>query len=333
MNVKTVLGSGYPSVRLRRLRKSEAIRNLFQEVRLSAKELAAPVFVQEGISKPVLVNSMPEIRRIPLRQLNEEIQTLVDIGINTVILFGIPAKKDNQASSAYSEDGIVQQSVELIKKQFGDKVTLITDVCLCQYTTHGHCGLLEGRSIDNDMSIQALARVAVSHAGAGADIVAPSAMMDGQVKSIREALDDRAFHNVAIMGYSAKFASALYTPFRDIAGSTPEFGNRKSYQMPLPNAREAMRELEHDVMEGADILMIKPALPCLDLIYRARQRFDLPLCAYSVSGEYALIKAASKNGWLDEQAVTAEFVMSIKRAGADIIITYFAKQVASMLAR
>jgi porphobilinogen synthase len=304
---------------------------LVQETRLSAKNLIAPVFVQEGLKKPEEIGSMPDIHRLPLAKLAGEVERISDLGIKAVILFGLPSHKDEKASSAFDDMGIVQKSVDLVRKQFGSKMAIATDVCLCQYTTHGHCGLVFDKKIDNDRSIDTLAKVAVSHARAGADIVAPSAMMDGQVKAIRKGLDDSGFTDVAIMGYSAKQASPLYAPFRDAAHSTPEFGDRRTYQMPFSNAREAMREVETDIAEGVDIVMIKPAIPYLDLIYKARQATNLPICAYSVSGEYALIKAAAMNGWVDENAVMTEFLTSIKRAGADMIITYQAKRMAQLL--
>jgi porphobilinogen synthase len=240
-------------------------------------------------------------------------------------------QKDADAKSAFDNSGIVQKSIELLRKQFGTKVAIITDVCLCQYTTHGHCGLVVKKKIDNDRTIDALAKIAVSHARAGADIVAPSAMMDGQVQALRTGLDDAGFADVAIMGYSAKQASPLYAPFREAAHSSPEFGDRLTYQMPFSNAREAMREIETDIAEGVDIVMIKPALPYLDLVYTARQATNVPICAYSVSGEYALIKAAAMNGWIDEDSVMTEFLTSIKRAGANMIITYLAKRMAEEL--
>jgi porphobilinogen synthase len=242
-------------------------------------------------------------------------------------------QKDANAKSAFDGDGIVQKSIELLRKQFGSKVAIITDVCLCQYTSHGHCGLVVNKKIDNDNTLDALAKVAVSHAKAGADIVAPSAMMDGQVQALRTGLDNAGFADVAIMGYSAKQASPLYAPFRDAAYSAPEFGDRRTYQMPFSNAREAMREIQTDIAEGVDIIMIKPAIPYLDLVYTARQTTYLPICAYSVSGEYALIKAAAIKGWIDENSVMTEFITSIKRAGANMIITYHAKKMAELLNR
>lgn len=331
--MKKSSSNAFPNVRLRRLRTTPAVRNLLQETRLSAKDLIAPVFVQEGLKKPEEIGSMPDIQRLPLSRLAAEVGEIMDLGINAVILFGLPSRKDAGATSAYSDRGIVQRSIELLRKQFGNKVAIITDVCLCQYTTHGHCGLVVDKKIDNDSSIDALAKVAVSHARAGADIVAPSAMMDGQVQAIRKGLDRAGFADVAIMGYSAKQASPLYAPFRDAAHSAPEFGDRRTYQMPFSNAKEAMREIETDIAEGVDIVMIKPAIPYLDLIYKARQATNLPICAYSVSGEYALVKAAAMNGWVDENAVMAEFLTSIKRAGANMIITYQAKKMAELLAK
>jgi len=328
---KSNSSNAFPNVRLRRLRTTPAVRDLLQETRLSTKDLIAPVFVQEGLKKPEEIGSMPDVQRLPLSRLDDEVDRILDLGIAAIILFGLPSCKDAEATSAFDARGIVQKSIELVRKQFGSKVAIVTDVCLCQYTTHGHCGLVVNKKIDNDRSIETLAKVAVSHARAGADIVAPSAMMDGQVQAIRKALDAAGFADVAIMGYSAKQASPLYAPFRDAAHSTPEYGDRRTYQMPFSNAKEAMREIETDVAEGVDIVMIKPAIPYLDLIYKARQATNLPICAYSVSGEYALVKAAAMKGWIDEKAVMTEFLTSIKRAGADMIITYQAKEMAELL--
>jgi porphobilinogen synthase len=325
--------SAFPIVRLRRLRKSPAIRDLLQETHLSVTDLISPIFVQEGITTPQSIMSMPDIQRIPLASLVDIVDKIVKSGIKALILFGIPRLKDKNARSAYNDDGIVQQSVEIIRKHFSDKIVIITDVCLCQYTTEGHCGILLRKKIDNDESIKILAKVAVSHAHAGADIVAPSAMMDGQVAAIRTSLDETGFKDVAIMGYSAKHASPMYAPFRDAAHSSPLFGDRKAYQMPFTNPREALREIQADINEGVDIVMIKPALPYLDLVYQARKYTNLPICAYSVSGEYALIKAASDEGWIDEAAVVTELLTSVKRAGADMIITYHALKMAEILNR
>lgn len=323
--------NSFPNVRLRRLRTTSAVRNLLQETRLSSKDLIAPIFVQEGLKKTQEVPSMPDISRMPLSKLVVEVDRILELGISAIILFGLPLQKDANAESAFNGDGIVQRSVEVLRKHFGSKVAIITDVCLCQYTSHGHCGLVVNKKIDNDKTIGALAKVAVSHARAGADIVAPSAMMDGQVQALRTALDNTGFADVAIMGYSAKQASPLYAPFRDAAYSTPEFGDRRTYQMPFSNAKEAMREIQTDIAEGVDIVMIKPAIPYLDLVYTARQSTYLPICAYSVSGEYALIKAAAMKGWIDENSVMTEFITSIKRAGANMIITYYAKKMAELL--
>jgi porphobilinogen synthase len=333
---KTKLNNGinsFPNVRLRRLRTSAAVRDLLQETRLSPKDLIAPIFVQEGLKKTQEIPSLPDIQRMPLSKLVVEVDHIMQLGISAIILFGLPLQKDANAKSAFDGGGIVQKSIELLRKQFGSKVAIITDVCLCQYTSHGHCGLVVNKKIDNDKTIDALAKVAVSHARAGADIVAPSAMMDGQVQALRAGLDKAGFADVAIMGYSAKHASPLYAPFRDAAYSAPEFGDRRTYQMPFSNAREAMREIEADIAEGVDIVMIKPAIPYLDLVYTARQNTYVPICAYSVSGEYALIKAAAIKGWIDENSVMTEFITSIKRAGADMIITYHAKKMAELLNR
>jgi porphobilinogen synthase len=274
---------------------------------------------------------MPDIQRMPLSSLVSTTEEIRRTGIKAVILFGIPSSKDRNARSAYDERGVVQQSVELLRKHFSNSLVIITDVCLCQYTTDGHCGILLNKKIDNDKSIRILAKVAISHARSGADIVAPSAMMDGQVAAIRASLDKTGFSDVAIMGYSAKYASQMYAPFRDASHSKPKFGDRKTYQMPYTNSREALREIQEDISEGVDIVMIKPALPYLDLIYQARKHTNMPICAYSVSGEYALVKAASQEGWVDEKAIITELLTSIKRAGADMIITYHAMKMAQIM--
>ncbi len=323
--------AGYPIVRLRRLRRTPAIRDLLQETHLSVKDLISPIFVQERITKREEIQSMPGIERIPASKIIEEVQALLDLGIRGIILFGVPFYKDKKAQSAFSEDGIVQRSVRDLRKHFGNKLAIITDVCLCQYTTHGHCGIVVRGKVDNDISLRTLTKVATSHAEAGADMVAPSAMMDGQVKAIRQGLDVNSFEDVAIVAYSAKHASPLYGPFRDVASSQPRFGDRRTYQMSFSNPRQAMQEIQTDIQEGADIIMIKPAVPYLDLIYQAKENTNLPICAYSVSGEYALIKAAAGNGLIDEDSVMTEFLTSIKRAGADLIITYYAKKMAALL--
>ena len=290
-----------------------------------------PYICRGGISKPRPIESMPDIQRMPLSSLVSTMEEIRRTGIKAVILFGIPSSKDRNARSAYDERGVMQQSVELLRKHFSNTLVIITDVCLCQYTTDGHCGILLNKKIDNDKSIRILARVAISHARSGADIVAPSAMMDGQVAAIRASLDKTGFRDVAIMGYSAKHASQLYAPFRDASHSKPKFGDRKTYQMPYTNSREAMREIQEDISEGVDIVMIKPALPYLDLIYQARKHTNMPICAYSVSGEYALVKAASQEGWVDEKSIITELLTSIKRAGADMIITYHAMKMAQIM--
>ena len=322
---------GFPKVRLRRLRRTPAIRDLLQETRLSVKDLVCPVFIQEGIDEPKEIELMPGIFRVPLKNLARDVQELYDLGLKTFLIFGIPKIKNDKATSAYSKIGIVQQSIKSLKENFGEKIVTITDVCLCQYTSHGHCGIIKNNVADNDTSLKVLDKVATSHAEAGVDFVAPSAMMDGQVKSIRNALDNANFINVGIIGYSAKLSSNLYTPFRDASHSTPEFGDRKTYQMPFHNTNEALQEIMMDVKEGADIVMIKPALPYLDLIYKTRQSTLLPVCAYSVSGEYSIVKAAAMEGWVNEDELVMEFMTSIKRAGADIIVSYYAKRVGELL--
>jgi len=323
--------NGFPKVRLRRLRRTTAIRDLLQETRLSVRDLVCPVFVQEGISEPKEIEMMPGIFRIPLENLVKNIQELYDLGVKTFLIFGIPKSKNDTATSAYRNDGIVQKSVNTLKQNFGEKIVTVTDVCLCQYTLHGHCAIIKNNVANNDESLKVLERIATSHAEAGTDFVAPSAMMDGQVKSIRKALDNSNFNNVGIIGYSAKLSSNLYTPFRDASHSTPEFGDRKSYQMPFHNTNEALHEIMMDIKEGADIIMIKPALPCLDLIYKTRQTTLLPVCAYSVSGEYSIVKAGAQEGWINEDEVVMEFTTCIKRAGADIIISYHTKKIAEIL--
>jgi len=331
MNQNEVEFNGFPRVRLRRLRRTTAIRDLLQETRLSVKDLVCPIFIQEGIDEPKEIELMPGIFRIPLKNLVKNIQELYDLGVKTFLIFGIPKSKNDKATNAYRIDGIVQKSVKTLRQNFGEKIVTVTDVCLCQYTSHGHCGIIENNVANNDESLKVLAKIATSHAEAGTDFVAPSAMMDGQVKKIRKALDNNNFNNVGIIGYSAKLSSNLYTPFRDASHSTPEFGDRKSYQMPFHNTNEALHEIMMDVKEGADIIMIKPALPYLDLIYKTRQATLLPVCAYSVSGEYSIVKAAALEGWVNEDEVVMEFTTCIKRAGADIIISYHTKKIAEIL--
>jgi porphobilinogen synthase len=325
----------YPMYRPRRLRANENFRRLVRETRLSVDNFVMPFFVREGKGVKRAVASMPGVFQLSIDNLVKEAKQAHKLGIPALLLFGIPAKKDEQASQAYSDDGIVQRACSAIKEKVKG-ISVITDVCLCEFTSSGHCGLLKSRGrgimdVDNDATLELLALSALSHAEAGADMVAPSAMMDGQVKAIRSALDQNDFQIVPIMAYSAKYASGFYGPFRDAAESAPKSGDRKGYQMDPANAREAMREIRLDVQEGADIIMVKPALAYLDIIYRARQEFDLPLAAYNVSGEYSMIKAAAQMGWLDEEKAMVESLTSIKRAGADIIITYFAPQMAKLL--
>jgi len=321
----------FPEYRPRRLRKNENIRSLVRETVLTVNDLIYPLFVCEGKGIKQEVKSMPEVYRFSIDRLIEEVKEAVDLGIKAVLLFGIPEKKDEIGSSAYAKDGIIQKAVRALKEKFPELV-VITDVCLCEYTSHGHCGIIKKHTVENDATLEQLAKIALSHAKAGADIVAPSDMMDGRVGRIREALDEAGFSEVAIMSYAVKYCSAFYGPFREAADSAPKFGDRKSYQMDPANLREALREAYLDVQEGADILMVKPAMPYLDVIRAIREEFNHPLAAYQVSGEYAMIKAASKLGWLDEEKTMFESLIAIKRAGADLIITYFAKKVAQALA-
>ncbi len=316
--------------RHRRLRSSVGLRRLVAETRVSAADFVYPLFVTYGRGVRDEISSMPGQFQISLDQIEREAAELRDLRIPAVLLFGLPASKDEQGSEAYADDGIVQDAVRAFKSADPDLV-VITDVCLCEYTSHGHCGVVVGETVDNDRSVDLLVRTALSHARAGADIVAPSDMMDGRVGAIRDELDDRGFEQTPIMAYSAKYASAFYGPFRVAADSAPQFGDRRGYQMDPPNAREALLEIEDDIEEGADIVMVKPALSYLDVIARARTEFDVPLAAYNVSGEYAMVKAAAQNGWLDERRTTLEILTSIKRAGADIIITYHAKDAARWL--
>jgi porphobilinogen synthase len=312
---------------MRRLRKSPALREMLTSVRLNPSDLIYPIFVDENASKPVPVASMPGILRFPVAKIVDEAKQAMDQKIKAVILFGLPSKKEATGSEAYNSCGVIQKATYDLKKQFGDDLVVIGDVCMCEYTDHGHCGLLKGDGVDNDSTLELLGKIAVTQAQAGVDIVAPSAMMDGQVLAIREALDDEGFEDVSIMGYSAKYCSGFYGPFRDAADSAPKFGNRKCYQMNYFSSKEAMREIELDVNEGADFIMVKPALAYLDIISLAKSRFDLPIVAYNVSGEYSMIKAAAQNGWIDEKSVVIEMLTSIKRAGADLLITYFAKEI------
>ena len=315
----------FPTRRLRRMRVSEKMRNLVQQTVLSPNDFIAPVFVQEDLKDRLAVKSMSDIQRLPLNHVNDEVSVIADLGIPAIMLFGIPTLKDPLGSSAWDDNGIVQKAISGIRENFGDSIVVMADVCLCQFTSTGHCGIVKGDKIDNDASLEILAKTAVSQAKAGVDTVSPSAMMDGQVTAIRRALDDEGFTDVSIMSHSAKHRSSFYSPFRDAADCAPKFGDRKTYQIPYTNAREAMLEVESDINEGVDIVMIKPALSYLDLIAETRRRFDVPVSAYSVSGEYALVKAASQLNYINEKDVTEEILHSIKRAGADMIVTYFAK--------
>ena len=323
--------SNFPIRRLRRLRKTEKIRDLVQEISLSPKDLICPIFVEEGIQTKKQIQSMPAMERLPLSDIVNEVDAIAELGIPAVMLFGIPQNKDEQGTSAFVDHGIVQKTISEIRKNFGDKIVIMADVCLCQYTSSGHCGLVRDEIIDNDSSIATLSKIAVSQAKAGVDVVSPSAMMDGQVAAIRNSLDNEGFSDVSIMSHSAKHRSNFYSPFRDAAECAPQFSDRRTYQVPFTNPREAMREVETDINEGVDIVMIKPALTYLDLIAETKRKFNIPVSAYSVSGEYALVKGAAMQGWVDEDEMTKEILYSIKRAGADMIVTYFAKSVASNL--
>jgi porphobilinogen synthase len=320
----------FPKTRMRRLRRTPTIRRMARETRLSPDNLILPLFVcpGQGVLKPV--DSMPGVAQMSVDRIAREARESLAAGVPAVILFGIPARKDALGSEAWNDNGEVQRAVRAIKEQAPEMV-VITDVCMCEYTDHGHCGAVKGTDVDNDATLDLLAREALSHARAGADIVAPSDMMDGRVGTIRDALDQNGFASTAIMAYSAKFASAFYGPFREAAESAPRFGDRRSYQMDPANGLEALREVALDLEEGADIVMVKPALAYLDLIYRVKTEFGVPVAAYNVSGEYSMLRAAGKLGWLDEERAILETLISIRRAGADMILTYFAKDVARLL--
>ena len=319
--------STFPVTRLRRLRRSGALRSLVRETRLAVDGLVYPLFVGPSTERN---GSLPALGRFSVEDLVAEAEQVAGVGVPAVILFGIPEEKDEQGSGAWDDDGIVQRALRALRAAVPGLV-LITDVCLCEYTSHGHCGVLDGEEVANDATLELLARTAVSHAEAGADVVAPSDMMDGRVAALRGALDDAGFESTPIVSYAAKYASAFYGPFREAAESAPAFGDRRGYQMDPANVREALRECELDVREGADVLMVKPALPNLDVIRAVRERFDLAVAAYNVSGEYAMVKAAAASGWMDERQAALESLTAIKRAGADVIVTYWAKDVASWL--
>lgn len=322
----------FPQVRMRRLRSGK-IRDMVRETSLSVDDLIYPMFVDENIDSPLAMSSMPGISRLPVDMAADDAKEAADLGIPAVILFGIPSTKDEKGSSAWGEDDVVQRAVREIKNELGKDIYVITDVCLCEYTSHGHCGVvdMEKEEILNDPTLPLLGKTAVSHALAGADMVAPSGMMDGMISAIREALDENHCKDVPIMSYAAKYSSAFYGPFREAADSGYSFGDRSSYQMDPANSDEAIREAELDIFEGADVIMVKPALPYLDILYRIKTEFKMPTAAYNVSGEFAMLKAAARMGWLDEKKVMYESLLSIKRAGADMILTYFAKDLARML--
>ena len=320
----------FPVYRARRLRSNETVRRMVRENFLRVDNLICPLFVRPGKGVKHPISSMPGQFQFSPDTLVQEAREVYELGIPAVLLFGIPESKDHIGSEAYANDGIVQNAIRRLKETI-PKVMVITDVCLCEYTSHGHCGVVKGNEVDNDATLDLLARMALSHAKAGADMVAPSDMMDGRVGAIRRKLDDQGFTQIPIMSYSAKYASGFYGPFREAAESAPQFGDRKSYQMDPANGREAMREIRLDIEEGTDIVMVKPALAYLDIISRIRMECDLPIAAFNVSGEFAMVKAASQLGWIDEQRVMMEILVSIKRAGADIIITYFAKEAAGLL--
>jgi porphobilinogen synthase len=322
--------TSFPVTRLRRLRRTGALRSLVRETRLDLDDFVLPFFVcpGEGVVRPV--EGLPGIAQRSLDELSREVEECTALGVRAVLLFGIPEAKDDEGSGAYDDDGIVQLALRRLRRQFPE-LLLLTDVCLCEYTAHGHCGVIVDGEVANDATLELLARTAVSHAGAGADAVCPSDMMDGRVGAVRAALDDAGHEQVPIVAYSAKYASAFYGPFREAAESAPAFGDRRGYQLDSPNVREALRECELDLAEGADMLMVKPALPYLDVIRAVSERFDAPLAAYNVSGEYAMVKAAAAKGWLDEREAALETLTAIKRAGADVVISYWTKDLARWL--
>jgi porphobilinogen synthase len=319
--------STFPLTRLRRLRRTGALRSLVRETRIDRADLVYPLFVGPESRAN---EELPALGRFSVDDLSREVEELLELGLSAVILFGIPEEKDEEGSGAYAADGIVQRALRSVRERYPDLV-LVTDVCLCEYTSHGHCGVIEDGEVANDATIELLARTAVSHVEAGADVVAPSDMMDGRVGAIRAALDEAGFGDTAIVSYAAKYASAFYGPFREAAESAPSFGDRRGYQLDPANVREALRECELDIAEGADALIVKPAIPNLDVIRAARERFDLPVAAYNVSGEYAMVKAAAARGWMDEQRAAIESLTAIRRAGADFVVTYWAKELAAWL--
>ena len=322
--------TSFPDLRLRRLRGTGPMRDLTRETRLSPREFVYPMFVTHGHGVREAIEPMPGCYQMSLDVMSEEVDEVAGLGIPAVLLFGLPAEKDPMGSEGYDPEGIVQEAVRVIKKN-SPEMLVITDVCMCEYTDHGHCGVINNGKVDNDQTLEVLGRTAVSHVQAGADMPAPSAMMDGQVWAVRQALNAGGYEDTPIMGYAAKYASGFYGPFRVAADSTPQFGDRKSYQMDPANIRMAMREIESDIAEGADIVIVKPALAYLDVIKEAKAKFDVPLAAYNVSGEYSMVKAAAQQGWIDEKPVITELLTAIKRAGADIILSYHAKDIARWL--
>ena len=324
--------SSFPDYRPRRLRRSAGLRKAFSESTLTPGNLVAPLFVKQAISEPEPIESMPGHVKHTLESLTKEARELAERGVAGVLLFGIPAHKDASGSEAHNSDGIAQQGLRVLKDELGDDFVVIADLCLCEYTDHGHCGLIDGSDVDNDSTLALYARIATSQALAGADVVAPSGMMDGQVGALRAALDDAGHSSTAILAYSAKYASSFYGPFRQAAEGAPRFGDRRSYQQDPANASEALREIELDIAEGADAIMVKPALGYLDVLKRAKERFDFPTAAYNVSGEYSMLIAAAERGWIDERAATLEVLTSIRRAGADLVVTYHAKKASEWLA-
>src|SRR6266566_3484000 len=322
--------STFPTTRMRRTRQSEKFRGLVRETHLSVEQFIYPLFIAEDLNEPREISAMPGIMQWPLEHLGREAERIAHLGIPAVLLFGIPSEKDEVGSQAYDSHGIIQQAIRRLKAA-APELIVMTDVCLCEYTSHGHCGVIANGNVQNDESLELLARMALSHVEAGADLVAPSDMMDGRVGAIRRTLDEHSFNSTPIMAYSAKFASGFYGPFREAAGSTPQFGDRRSYQMDPANGREALREIDQDIAEGADIIMVKPALAYMDVIRQVRDHCNLPIAAYNVSGEYSMVKAAAQKGWIDERRVTMEVLTGIRRAGADMIITYFAPDVATWL--
>jgi porphobilinogen synthase len=323
--------SSYPSYRARRLRRTEGLRRAFAETRLAPSDLIAPLFLKEGLTEPVPISSMPEQSQHTLESMLKEARELISRGVSGVILFGIPANKDPEGSESHRTDGYLQRGLASLKDELGNDAVVIADLCLCEYTDHGHCGILRGQEVDNDATLEVYRKIAVSQAAAGADLVAPSGMMDGQVAAIRMELDAAGFSDTGILAYASKFASSFYGPFREAAEGAPQFGDRRSYQEDPANFEEALREAELDIAEGADAVMVKPALGYLDVLHAVKQRFGYPTAAYNVSGEYSMLMAAAERGWIDERKATLEVLTSIKRAGADVILTYHAKKAAEWL--